>query len=243
MNAAVIRCPVCGTENSDMATRCLSCGAIVQDRVPGLDLFGTVAALVTEPGKTFHRIARSEQKNYVYTLFAAAGPTLLALAFAAARLGESGFHFGLTVLLLFTAGPVAGIAVCITAAAIVQLTAGAACGKRLHFREAAPLTAYSFFPIGAVSLFILPLALAVFGSDLFTLDPGPYYYNPTLFGIFGTVASLCGVWSLVLLMRALRVVGVKAGRGASIVLLLLLFVGGIIAGGGFLLPRILFGPA
>ena len=209
-----IRCPVCGSVTDGLPSTCGACGAFVQDRVPALNLFETLLGLIERPGATFLRIARSEQKNYVYTLFAGIGPLLLAAAFALARAGDKHLHFGIILVLLIGGGPLLGLLFFSPAAWLIGAANRIVWKVRLPFRATAAAVAYGMFPLLFGAFVVLPVQVALFGPYLFSLNPAPWLLKPTPFWTLAGVDALFLVWSLLLLPRGFAPYGLNAREAA-----------------------------
>jgi hypothetical protein len=210
--AVTLVCPLCGSATDALLPTCRSCGAFVQDRVAAINLFETVFGLVDDPAAAFRRIARSEQKNYVFLLFAGAGPVLVALCCAAAATGNAHVHFGLILAAIVVGGPPAGLLL-LTPAAWAAGALNALLWKlRLPFRATAAMLAYALFPVVLASCIILPIQVAVFGADLFSARPAPWTLKPVAFWTLAGMDALLLLWCAWLLTSAFRTYGLDAKK-------------------------------
>ncbi|MBL0177140.1 MAG: hypothetical protein IPP94_18155 [Ignavibacteria bacterium] len=211
-SAVTLSCPVCGSATDALLPTCGSCGAFVQDRVPAINLFETAFGLVDDPAAAFRRIARSEQKNYVFTLFAGCGPLLVALGCVAAATGNAHVHFGLVLGAIVVGGPPAGLLLMTPAAWVAGRLNAALWKLRLPFRSTAALLAYGVFPVVLASCIILPIQVALFGADLFSAQPAPWTLKPVAFWTLAGMDALLLLWSGWLLTRGFLTYGLDAKK-------------------------------
>jgi hypothetical protein len=234
-----IQCPVCGSVTDGLPPTCGACGAFVQDRVPALNLFATFLGLIERPGATFLRIARSEQKNYVYTIFAGIGPLLLALALAIARVGDGRLHFGLVLILLLAGGPLFGLLLLSPAAWLVGKTNRVVWKLRVPFRATASAVAWALFPLLLCSTVVLTVQVGLFGSFLFSQNPAPWALKATAFWALAGVDGACLLWALLLLPRGFAPYGLSAKEGTLSMLPSIAFLCGAVYAAGTLLSLVL----
>ncbi len=217
---AALRCPVCGRDNDGLAVKCSACGAFIQDRVPALDFFDTLYGLIEDPSRTLSRIARSEQKNYVYTLFALLGPFFAASTLVLLRAGDGALDAGELFAVLYLAGFPAGILFGITATALLKPLLSAFAGRRLRYRSVAALTAWSLAPFSVAYAILISAQFAIFGRAFFSWETPPAELKPAAFWILTGLQALAASWSVMLLSRSFRMQGVRSGLAAAAVFLL-----------------------
>ncbi|MBR9978463.1 MAG: hypothetical protein KFH87_10270 [Bacteroidetes bacterium] len=233
-------CPSCGVSTFVLHIRCRHCGASVRDRIPVLHLFSTLWGAVEAPMQTALRVGRSEKKNYTYLLYALTGPLLLALLFFIARVGYSDVQFAYLLLALAFAGPVLGLVLLSLAALFQRVLFNTVFGIHLTYRLSAAWLAWSVSPLMWISVFILPLQLAIFGSMLFSDNPAPWEIMPFPFWAFAVPALLAFLWSVLLLPLAFRPYGPAYSAILLLQLPIWLLLFAALAGGAFLLRAILF---
>ena len=229
------RCKVCGAENDFIRLTCSNCGAALRDRVPGLPLFATAAALLAEPSHTFTRIARSEQRNYVLTLFASTGPLLFSIALMTAETGDTGLHFGLLVLSYAVFAPVLGLAACFIAAFLQILLSPVMVSGKRAVKVQLSLNAWSLVPLAIAATIIVFVELAVFGSTLFSMEFHAIEYKPAVFWILSGIQAVLVLWSAALQFIALRLLGIRTGGAIGGVLTFFGGLAGATAAAGALL--------
>jgi hypothetical protein len=205
----MLKCPVCGTENNDLNTVCVSCKGFIQAKVETLDLFSTTWGLVESPAKTFKRIALARSKNYVMLLGAAFG---VALVFTYL------WHWHMAVVLpslvtLLGLGLLVGLPLGIILVFIVGAASQVilAIGKTsLSARNCRAVFAYATVPVVSTLIIVFPLEIAVFGQYFFDNNPPPLVINPVAYlGLIGVDAA-AALWSVLLFIS-----GVKSASGAA----------------------------
>ena len=203
----MLKCPVCGAENSDLDVVCKSCKGFIQAKVDTLDLFSTAWGLLEQPRRTFRRIALAKSKNYVILLSAAIGVVIVYLYL---------WHWHMAVLIpslvtllgigLIVGPPLGNLFVALCAAAVGFILRVR--GINLKFRNAFAILAYAGVPLIASLLLVMPLKIGIFGAYFFDINPPPIVINPVAYiGLIG-LDALAGLWSVVLL-----VIGIKFAAG------------------------------
>lgn len=178
--AAELQCPVCRQQAAWMELRCASCGAVLRDRVPTLQLFSTIWQLLVDTRVAMMRISRSEQKNYVYLLFAAEGVVPATLALVTARASDTGMEYGVIALLQWGGGFLAGLFI----GPMLSMAAALLLGRaRSTYRLWSALLSYGMLPLALASVIVLPLQMAIFGPNMFSMNPWPGSYDPTSFWV------------------------------------------------------------
>lgn len=235
-----IPCLSCGESTFILHIRCRHCGASVRDRIAVLHLFSTLWGVVEAPMQTALRVGRSERKNYTYLLYALTGPVFLAILFFVARVGYSDVQFVYLLVALAFAGPVLGLVLLSLAALLQRVLFSVVFGIRLTYRLSAAWLAWSVSPLMWISVFILPLQVAIFGSLLFSDNPAPWEVMPFPFWAFAVPTLLALLWSMLLLPLAFRPYGPAYGAILLLQLPIWLLLFATLAGGAFVLRAILF---
>ncbi|MBN1447919.1 MAG: hypothetical protein JXA28_08305, partial [Bacteroidetes bacterium] len=137
--------------------------------------------MIEAPRKTFLRVARSEQKNYVHVLFALIGPLILTALFSAARIGDHGVAFGIILLVLCSGGPLFGLLLLPATAVFMTSILRRWVGLQLRYRDTAACIAYGLSPLMWMSVIVLPLQLGIFGITLFSVNPPAWIMQPLPF--------------------------------------------------------------
>ncbi len=199
----MLKCPVCGADNSDLDVVCRSCKSFIQAKVDTLDLFSTAWGLLEQPRRTFRRIALAKSKNYVVPLSAGLGVVIVYLYL---------WHWhmavqipGLVTLLgigLLVGPPLGNLFVALCAAAIGFILRIQ--GISIKFRNTFAILAYAGVPLVASLILVMPLEIAIFGAYFFDNNPPPIVINPVAYiGLIG-LDALAGMWSVALLTMGLR---------------------------------------
>ncbi len=163
-----------------------------------MDLFESIYRVAEDPAKLFLTVARSEQKNYVYTLFAFAGFGLTALIFMAGAVGNLPVNFIFIFAIFVLASPVVGLFLMSATALAVWQWNVRVWRVRIPFRSTAAFIAYALIPVVISVVFILPIELAVFGPYLFSDNPTPQFYKPAVFYLLTGLDALALIWTLFL---------------------------------------------
>lgn len=198
---AEVHCPVCRQQAHWMELRCASCGAVLRDRVPTLQLFATVWQLLVDTRGAMMRISRSEQKNYVYLLFAMEGVVSATLALVVARASDAGMQYGTIALLQWVGGVLVGLLM----GPMLSLAAALLLGRaRATYRLWSALLAYGMLPLALAAVIVLPVQMAVFGPNMFSLNPWPGSYDPASFWVLVVLLTLAVLLMLAWWRAALR---------------------------------------
>lgn len=214
-NAAHPICTVCGTENSEHATICTSCGSFLQNRVPTLDLFRTAWGVLEHPERTFRTITRAEHKNYAFFLFALGGilPGMICFHY---------FRAGLFFPSLLTLIPLGVIVGFLFGTLTAPLGAGVLGGlSRLvggdgSFRNGLGIAAYALVPTIMIGIVTLPIQWLTFGEYQYTLNPHPDTINVVSYWMLNVLQWAAAVWSGVLLLQGVRV-SMRLGTGKAVI--------------------------
>jgi hypothetical protein len=212
----MLKCPVCATENDDLALTCRSCKSYLQAKVDTIDLFAALWGLMEAPHRTFKRIVLSAHKNYVVILGALQGIAALVAVARWQHLGR-GVEVTLVLGLATVLGILAGIAVqFILGSFIVQVARSL--GGRGTFRNTRAVIAYAGIPLTLWLLVMVPIEFGVFGKYLFEGNPSPAVIQPVLYYVLLTIEVLLAAWSLYLLAVGVGIAhGIPTARGVVVV--------------------------
>ncbi len=222
----MIVCPVCGTENDNLAVTCMECRSYLQGKVDNLNLFGTVWGLIESPRATLRRIVLARHKNYVLFLSALFGIALVYGLIWFKKLGNRITDPALIMGIGLLAGPVAGIACAFllggALAALSRLYGGKA-----GFRNAHALVAYASVPVILSLVFVFPVELAVFGRDFFGTNPHPMVVAPITYLMLIGLDALCIIWGWILLAEGALIASSVTRLRAFLMVVTLLVLTGI----------------
>lgn len=223
--AAELHCPVCRQQAHWMQLRCASCGAALRDRVPTLQLFSTIWQLLVDTRAAMMRISRSEQKNYVYLLFALEGIVPATLALVVARTTDAGMEYGLSALVQWGGGLCIGL----LTGPLLSMFASTVLGRaRETYRLWSALLAYGMLPLALASVIVLPLQMAIFGPNTFSFNPWPGSYDPASFWVLTLLLALAVLLALVWWWVALRLHVASGARRLAGLLLVPVVHAGIV---------------
>lgn len=196
----MIICSVCGQENDDLRTLCSSCRSYIQGRADALNLFETIWGVIESPRETFRRIVLAKHKNYGLLLSSLAGITLV-FYFAWYKNVVDRLQSILPVIgAAFLLGPLAGIAFVLGLAYIIRIFSKWL-GGTPNLRNLFAAMAYGTVPLAFSLVFLIPIELAVFGSDFFGTNPPPMTIRPLEYTVLLVLKTLSGIWMMFLLIR------------------------------------------
>lgn len=200
-----IKCSNCNYNNSYLNTKCQNCGSFLQPRIPNINLFETIYNIIEKPKSTFHKICLSEQKNYIFLLYSFAGYGLLFTLYWFASVGL--FYSNLLYLLLpaIVIGPILGISIFSLFSLLTYLISKKIFKGEASHKNIKAIVGYSLVPIVFSTIFIFPTELIVFGMYLFTNNPTPADYKPSVFYILISLDVICVFYSIILFFIGLKV--------------------------------------
>ncbi len=193
----MITCSVCGQENDDLHTLCSSCRSFIQGRVDALNLFETIWGLIESPGKTFRRIVLAKHKNYSLVLSSLAGITLVFYVAWYKNIADRLQSLLPIVGVAFLAGPLVGIGFVMGLASIVRVVSKGL-GGNPSLKNLFAALAYGTVPLVFSLVFLVPIEIAVFGSDFFGTNPPPMTIRPIEYTVLLSLKALSGIWVIFL---------------------------------------------
>lgn len=199
-----ISCENCNSENDHFKLNCDSCGSLLRDKFPNVDLFSTIWQLIESPTNALKKIVYAEHKNY----------QLFILVFLVTKLAFTSFflqsllikpvnyqqYFGLNLGL--------GISVLfiffILVPFLVKLILKSYLVKTRYKDNLATLI-YSQIPIVLFLIIILPIEFALFGKYWLFSNPSPFLIKESAAYVFSIMEFLAFVWSFVLFGIAIKI--------------------------------------
>ncbi len=209
-------CPVCGTENDDLAVVCSSCKGYIQAKVDTLDLFQTIWGLMESPSVTFRRIALAGSKNYIVPLTVLFGVALVYALLWNANYGVREPQLATILGLGILAGPVLGAVVFLVLSRFLSVVTPLG-GRKVTPRNAFAMLAYAVVPVVLSLIIIFPIEIAVFGIYLFDTNPPPIVLNPLAYVVLIGLDGIAALWSVVLVWTGIRVMA-GCSPGVAVVL-------------------------
>ena len=209
-------CPVCGTENDDLAVVCSSCKGYIQAKVDTLDLFQTIWGLMESPSVTFRRIALAGSKNYIVPLTVLFGVALVYALLWNANYGVREPQLATILGLGILAGPVLGTVVFLVLSRFLAIVTPLG-GRKVTSRNAFAMLAYAVVPVVLSLIIIFPIEIAVFGIYLFDTNPPPIVLNPLAYVVLIGLDGIAALWSVVLVWTGIRVMA-GCSPGVAVVL-------------------------
>ncbi len=200
----MIECPVCKTNNSNLAVTCVQCHSFLQTRVQTLNFFETLWLMTESPKVAMKRIILSEQKNYIHLLTGVFGIGLFCSWLWVVRGGWMFENLQWAILALIIVGPIAGIFIMYLSTFIILILSKLLKGRGTY-RNVKVILAYSLFPLSLASVFLVPLELGLFGMYLFTSNPPIELIKPLGAYLLMGLNAMAIVWSFILFMKGSRI--------------------------------------
>jgi hypothetical protein len=219
-----IDCTNCKTVNSVLNPKCKKCGSFLQRRVPNLNLSETMWEIIEKPKDTFFKICLSEQKNYVFLMFAIFGIGLIFTSFWYS--GAGGHYANLLNLLVhgLAFGPFIGVIVFYIFTYLAFMISSKIFKTETTLRNIRAVTAYSLVPVVFATIFILPTELIVFGLYFFTINPSPYMFKPEAYIALMSLDCLSVLYSMILFYVGITISNNIGKIKALVLTLILIFV-------------------
>jgi hypothetical protein len=207
----MIVCSICKTKNDQYSTICKVCGSYLQNRVPNIDLFGTIWKIIENPKIAFKLIVLAEHKNYSILLYVLFGISIAFTELWLFRLGDKYENILTLILWALLTGIPTGIVLCPIVSCLHWILTNISGGKT-SYRISLGITSYSLTPIIISLLLLLPIKLLTFGMYLFTFNPHPMLIKPLSYVILTGFDTILTAWAFILL-----IVGTKVGNQISLV--------------------------
>jgi hypothetical protein len=219
----VIICTNCKAQNSVLNPKCKECGSILQHRVANLNLTDTIWQVLERPKEAFQKICLSEQKNYVFLIFAFIG---IGLMFTTYWHYGAGDHYNNLLYLLIQGlafGPFVGVIVFYVYSYLSFLITKHIFKTETNIRNLRATIAYSLIPALFATIFILPTELIVFGLYFFTSNPSPLIYKPEAYYVLVSLDILSLIYSIFLFYIGIKVSN-NIGKAKSFLITVILLI-------------------
>jgi len=198
----MLRCPVCGSENGDLAVVCHACKAFLQSRVDVLDLFATAWGVIENPSQTFHRIALASRKTYTLPLSGLSGISMTLLWLRMTHAGDKAADFSMFFFSGIVVGPVVGVVLVGAMSGMFAILHGRRGDLVQSFRNGFGAISYATIPLVVMLFVVFPVELAIFGRALFGTNPSPALIKPEIYRVL-TGIDLAGIaWFAFLFVQA-----------------------------------------
>jgi len=199
-----VSCENCNSENDFFKLNCDSCGSLLRDKFPNIDLFSTIWQLIESPTKAIKKIIFSEHKNYQLFILVL---VLIKLTFTSFFLQSIfiepvnyqqyfGLNFGIGLSALFV--------LFLTIPFIMRLILKSFFIKT-RYKDNLAVLIYSQIPIVLFLVIILPLEFALFGKYWLFSNPSPFIIKETAAYVFSCMELLAFIWSFVLFGIAIKI--------------------------------------
>ncbi|VAX22982.1 hypothetical protein MNBD_IGNAVI01-719 [hydrothermal vent metagenome] len=196
-----ITCQNCKSENDFYRLNCISCGALLRNRVVNLDLWSTLWQVIETPTQAFKNIVFAENKNYTFFIAILFSIKLTFNSFfVKSNLGK-GIDFQNYLGMDLLIGIVTFIVVFLLAAIVQKLTLKRF-GVHTRFKDNFAVFIYASVPILISFIIFFPVEYALFGKYWLFFNPSPYMIKPTAAYVFTWMEVLMVVWMYILFILA-----------------------------------------
>jgi hypothetical protein len=219
----MIKCKVCGKENEELSTVCVTCGSFVQGKIDALHLFSTFWGLIESPRQTFRKVVLARHKNYAVLLSGLFG---VCLVFDVAWFKKIGNEVSSIIPIVGAAvvgGPLIGVGLLFVLSFLLQYATKMFGGHATRRNLWAGLS-YATMPMVFSLVFIIPLELAIFGLVFFGTNPPPDFVRPTEYYLLLGLKGAAALWTIYLMVQATMSAN---GFGRNRILHVVFSVGGL----------------
>lgn len=199
MNSNLI-CNNCGKENPLYDVNCNFCGSYLREKIFNIDLWSTISLLIESPVKGFRKIIQAEHKNFLVLILAITfikfwvDSVFISLAFYNYEITAGNFFSGLFYTTLVT------IIILLFVTLIIKLLL-----KKIKTRyiDLFSIFTYSQIPHFFAFLILFPIELIIFGENLFSINPSPFFIKETVAYVMFIIEVLIILWGVLLYIFAL----------------------------------------
>jgi len=175
-------CENCYSENDYFNLSCSTCGSLLRDKTPNVDLFSTIWQLIESPTKAIKRIVFSEHKNYLtFLLLLLVTKFVFSSFFIQSILIEpvnyqkylsANFGIGFAIILFL-----------ILVFPFIQTKILKSKNVNTRYKDNLAIVVYTQMPVILFLLLILPIEFALFGKFWLFSNPSPFIIkvNSSLF--------------------------------------------------------------
>jgi len=198
---ALIKCKNCSTENNYYELNCVQCGSLIRARVVNIDLWHIIWLVIDSPKKAFQTIIHAEHKNFISLL-----GILVSIKIYFDVQFSSNFIFSETPvlenLLLYLVVSIPLFIILTILLSLLIKFLNSRLNIKTRFKDNLAIYIYSFLPILAGLIFLLPVEYALFGNHWLTFDPSPFIIRSSAAWIMVALEIALHLWSIVLTMIA-----------------------------------------
>lgn len=225
-------CKSCSAENPIYVSTCEKCNFIIRDKVVNIDLWSEISHLLESPVNAFRTVIQAEHKNFVISiLLFAAVKFSLDSTFLSMLLHKNNYaDFRIFSNLIFVI--ILLLAVLSLYSFFIRVITKRSDAKT-RFKDNLAVVAYSLIPHSIALCIIFPIEIAVFGGNLFSINPSPFLLKPTLAYILSGFEILVFIWGIFLGMVAMyaqtrsKIFGIITGLFFNLILFCCLYISSI----------------
>lgn len=199
-----IKCENCNSENDFYNLNCKSCGALLRDKFPNIDLFSTIWFLIETPTKALKRIVYSEHKNYLTFILLLLILKLLFTSFFLQSVFIEPIDYNNYLSLNYGIGFACFIALISVYPLIIKLFLQNN-SVLTRYKDNLALLVYSHIPLILFLFLLLPIEFALFGKYWLFSNPSPFMIKEVAAYSFSFMEVLAFIWSLLLFGIAIKI--------------------------------------
>ncbi len=199
-----IKCENCNSESDFYKMNCDSCGALLRDKFPNIDLFSTIWLLIETPTNGFKKIIFAEHKNYQLFLLILLVTKLVFTSFFLQSVfvepvncqNYLSVNFGISFSTL------ALLTLLIPFLLKILLSNNSVITR---YKDNLAITIYSHFPLVLFLLVVLPVEIAIFGKFWIFSNPSPFMIKETAAYLFSFLEILTFIWTFILFGISIKI--------------------------------------
>lgn len=191
------KCKKCDHLNPPYKSNCEICKSYLRDKIVNIDFWNILRLLIEEPSTAFRLIVFSENKNFVFFIFflIVLKNLIISRFLSVPNIGAEGVTTLFAIVLILSS-------VITSTQFAVQLFFQGIIYKKisveLRYKDIFALNVYSYTPYIFGLIFIFPVAITVFGRELFSNNPYPYEIKPFIAYILFILEFILISWSILL---------------------------------------------
>jgi len=199
-----ITCENCNSENDFFNLNCKSCGSLLRDKFPNIDLFSTIWHLIETPTNALKKIIFAEHKNYLTFIAVLLILKLIFTSFFLQSVFIEPINYQNYLSLNYGIGfaafliPILLFPLLIKSALLNQ-------SIRTRYKDNIAVLVYSHMPLILFLVIMLPIEFALFGKYWLFSNPSPFMIKATAAYAFSFMEILIFIWSFLLLGISLKI--------------------------------------
>ena len=199
-----IKCENCNSENDFFNLNCKSCGALLRDKFPNIDLFSTIWNLIETPTNALKKIIYSEHKNYLTFIAILLIFKLIFTSFFLKSVFIQPIDYQNSLSINYGIGFVSFLTL-ISLFPLIIRSALQNNSIATRYKDNLAILVYSQTPMILILIIILPIEIALFGKYWLFSNPSPFMIKETAAYAFSFMEIVAFIWSLILFGMALKI--------------------------------------